>query len=132
MQPQSGARPLRPVLFVDDDPEIRNAFRRLVSAHGLDVDLASNGEEALQAARAKSYAIIVTDHQMPGGPSGPELVARLREQQPQARLMLVTGHSDLAVESCRVPGISLVISKPWDPDALLTLLGVDRSVAEAC
>lgn len=128
MQPQSGARPLRTVLFVDDDPEVRAAFARLVGAHGLEVDLASNGEEALSAAGQKAYAVIITDHQMPGL-SGADLVARLRELQPRARLMLVTGYCDLAVQSCRVPGVSLVISKPWDPDALLSLLGVAPAAA---
>jgi two-component system C4-dicarboxylate transport response regulator DctD len=131
MPHESGARPLRSILFVDDDPEVRNAFQRLVSAHGMVVDLASNGEEALQATSTKAYAVIVTDHQMPGL-SGVELVARLRAVQPQARLVLVTGYCDLAVQSCRVPGVSLVISKPWDPNALLALLGVHQSMAAAC
>lgn len=125
MKHESGARALRSILFVDDDPVVRNAFQRLVSAHGFEVDLASDGEEALQAASKKAFAVIVTDHQMPGV-SGADLVARLRAVQPRARLVLVTGYCDLAVQSCRVPGVSLVISKPWDPDALLALLGVHQ------
>jgi CheY-like chemotaxis protein len=129
MQLQSGTRPLKAILFVDDDPEVRNAFERLVTAHGLHVDLASNGEEALESARERPYAVIVADCQMPGL-SGPELVARLRKIQPNACFMLITGHTDLAVQSCRVPGVSLVISKPWDSDALLALLGVNRKKAE--
>jgi CheY-like chemotaxis protein len=129
MKLQSGTRRLKAILFVDDDPDVRKAFERLVTAHGLHVDLASNGEEAIEAAGEKPYAVIIADYQMPGL-SGPELVARLRKIQPNACFMLITGHTDLAMQSCRVPGVSLVISKPWDPDALLVLLGVNPRKAE--
>lgn len=121
LHPQSGTRSTKPILFVDDDPAVRSAFKRLASAHGFSVDVAPNGDEGLKAARERAYSVIVTDHRMPGL-CGSELVARFRALQPEASLILVTGYSDLAVESCRVPGLFVVISKPWDNNALLTLL----------
>jgi two-component system, NtrC family, nitrogen regulation response regulator GlnG len=109
------------VLFADDDPEVRAAFARTARSSGWVVDLAADGEEALGLAAERSYVVVATDHQMPKL-CGEELVARLRELQPKAAFVMVTGHSELAVASTRTPGVLVVISKPWNNEVLLSIL----------
>lgn len=120
-EPVSRTRLRARVLFVDDDPLVRAAFERVVTPEGWQVDLAATGEHALALARENLYGVMVSDHSLPGM-SGPELISALSQLQPNAGLIMVTAHSDLAVASCRLPGLFVVISKPWDNDALLALL----------
>jgi YesN/AraC family two-component response regulator len=54
--------------------------------------------------------------------TGEQLIARLREQQPNASYIVMSGHCDFAVAACRTPGVSVVISKPWDDETLRTIL----------
>ncbi len=86
----------RKVLIVDDQPEIRDGIARLMRTD-YDVDVASSSEEALRKLRdAGPFAVIVTDHQMPGG-DGVSLLERAREESPDTVRILMTGHADLEV-----------------------------------
>jgi len=65
------------VLFVDDARTVREAFRRLLTQHHYEVDLAANMNEALVKTTEKSFDIAIVDYFMPGG-NGDELCRRLR------------------------------------------------------
>jgi two-component system, sensor histidine kinase and response regulator len=54
------------VLFADDDRSVREALARTLRQHGLLVDLAADGAEALTLAREYRYALVATDYRMPG------------------------------------------------------------------
>ena len=56
------------VLFVDDEPNVRFAFRRLLLRDGIDADLAESGAEALELARDSRYSVVVTDLNADGRP----------------------------------------------------------------
>ncbi len=116
------------VLFVDDDVVTRRAFARALRAQGFIVDLAENGREALALASEYPYALVATDHEMPGI-TGKELIKRLRDLQPDSKFAVVTGLLD-AVEECRdLPEVSAILVKPWRSGELLEL--VKRAVDEA-
>lgn len=116
------------VLFVDDDVVTRRAFARALRAQGFIVDLAGDGREALALASEYPYALVATDHEMPGI-TGKELIQRLRGLQPDSKFAVVTGLLD-AVEECRdLPEVSAILVKPWRSGELLDL--VKRAVDEA-
>lgn len=109
------------VLFADDDPSVRAAIARVLRSHGFLVDLAADGTEALAFAREYPYALVATDHEMPGL-NGTELISSLRQLQPDSRFLLVTGHADAALKGSRLPGVSGVLVKPWHDRELVDLV----------
>ena len=64
------------VLFVDDEPSLRRVAQRYLARLGHRVELAANGEEALQLLQTHRFDVIVTDLRMPGL-GGEELYERL-------------------------------------------------------
>jgi DNA-binding NtrC family response regulator len=109
------------VLYVDDDPLLLKVFSRTVTAAGWAVDVAGNAEAALKLSRKNTYDVVVADHHMPEM-TGEQLISQIRLLQANASYVVVTGHSDLAVAACKTPGTFVVISKPWDTEALLNIL----------
>ncbi|MFZ5891900.1 MAG: putative bifunctional diguanylate cyclase/phosphodiesterase [Myxococcota bacterium] len=116
------------VLFADDDPTVRAAIARVLRSHGFLVDLAADGTEALAFAREYPYALVATDHDMPGL-NGAELIANLRQLQPDSRFLIVTGYADAAQRGSAMPGVSGVLVKPWRDHELLDL--VSHAVEQA-
>ena len=60
-----GARLEAPVLVVDDDPEVRELFRRTLARDDLAVIEAGNGAEALRILREQRPSVILLDLMMP-------------------------------------------------------------------
>ena len=56
----------RPVLVVDDSLTTRMLEKSILESAGYDVDVASSGEEGLDLARRKPFALILCDVEMPG------------------------------------------------------------------
>jgi two-component system chemotaxis sensor kinase CheA len=71
------AAPRLPILIVDDSLTTRMLERSILESAGYEVDLAASGEEGLAKARARRYALFLTDIDMPGI-DGFTFVARIR------------------------------------------------------
>jgi two-component system, chemotaxis family, sensor kinase CheA len=72
------ARPAKlPVLVVDDSLTTRMLEQSILESAGYEVDLAVSGEQALECVRARAYALILVDVEMPGM-DGFTLIERLR------------------------------------------------------
>ncbi|MEU6130545.1 response regulator transcription factor [Saccharopolyspora sp. NPDC047091] len=67
------------VLVVDDEPGVRTALRRGLSAEGMEVTVAVEGVEALRLAATGSFDVVVLDVMLPGL-SGYRVLERLRGQ----------------------------------------------------
>ncbi|MDE1182271.1 response regulator [Paraburkholderia sp.] len=61
----SGARAIGRLLVVDDNADLRDYMRRILSAAGHDVSVAEDGQAALDAARRAPFELIVSDVMMP-------------------------------------------------------------------
>ena len=72
------------VLFVDDEPNILSALRRLVRREAYEALTANGGQEALELLASTQVAVIVSDQRMPGM-MGADFLARSRELAPQCR-----------------------------------------------
>ncbi|MCB1599660.1 MAG: EAL domain-containing protein [Xanthomonadales bacterium] len=87
------------VLFVDDSPTVRIAFKRLLAAEGYQVDTAVSAEDGLVKAQAKDYDIAIVDYFMPGD-NGAMLVKKLRDAPETASILaaIITGtYSDRVI-----------------------------------
>lgn len=111
------------ILFVDDEAAVRTAFARTLQREGLNIELASSPNEAIDFAQKKAYAVIAADYRMPEM-NGLELVEKLRHYQPDATYMLVSGECDLdlAVTAVNEHQLSYVIPKPWNTSEIISVL----------
>jgi PAS domain S-box-containing protein len=107
--PATPLTPLKPpvhsagrVLIADDNADLRDYVGRLLSEH-FDVEVVSDGEEALEAARARRPDVIVTDVMMPNL-DGFGLIRALRED-PDLRTVPVLVLSARAGEEARLEGL---------------------------
>jgi DNA-binding response OmpR family regulator len=82
-----GVRPR--VLVVDDEPGVRRALQRGLSAEGMDVMVAADGPSALEVARTGAYDVIVLDIMIPGL-SGYRVLQRLRAEGVRTPVLLLS------------------------------------------
>ncbi|MCP4644682.1 MAG: PAS domain S-box protein [bacterium] len=82
------------VLLVDDEELVRNVGRTIMERLGYTVLLASDGEEGLDVYERERGRIdaVVLDLSMPRM-SGEEVLQRIREEDPDARIIISSGHS---------------------------------------
>jgi DNA-binding response OmpR family regulator len=82
------------ILVVDDELPIRITMGDLLRRRGYIVETAANGQEALDLIYQRSFAVMLFDLKMPGM-SGLEVAQRAHERQPDAALIILTGHGSL-------------------------------------
>lgn len=80
----------RKILIVDDEAYITDLFSQFFSGRGLIVRKANNGENALKIYETFSPDIVISDIAMPVM-DGIELVDEIRKQNPDQRIILITG-----------------------------------------
>jgi two-component system NtrC family sensor kinase len=80
------------ILVVDDEPEVAEILRELLSQDDHSVDTATDGAVALEKISARAYDAILSDNRMPGL-DGPSLYRQLQRRHPEllSRMILVTG-----------------------------------------
>ncbi len=107
----------RPILVVDDDPEILAMLRDFLESEGLIVRTAANGAEALDALDEVAPALILLDMRMPVL-DGWAFAERYRERELTYPIVVMT-----AAESARrwaeEIGATGYIAKPFDVTELL-------------
>ena len=113
----------RPVLIVEDDPDIAEGLRYNLEREGMAVRVAETGERGLASALDKKNppALILLDLMLPGM-SGTELCRRLR-REPATRRTPIIMLTARASEADRVAGLDLgaddYISKPFSVRELM-------------
>ena len=106
------------VLLVDDDEDLMEIVAERLKNRGMDVDMVDSAEEALRRMQKKHYDAIILDFLMPGL-DGFENIRSIRKQQPDIRIILVTGQM-LADDGCKAirMGADVVLEKPADLEVL--------------
>jgi signal transduction histidine kinase/HPt (histidine-containing phosphotransfer) domain-containing protein/ActR/RegA family two-component response regulator len=114
----------KPVLLVDDNEINQLVAVEILESMGLQVDVAGGGQEAIDAALAGDYALVLMDCQMPEI-DGYQAAREIRRRESGSRLPIVafTAHA-LEEERARVIacGMDDYVSKPIEPDALRRVL----------
>ncbi len=107
------------ILVVDDEEPLRGMMRLTLEAAGYEVGEAGDGPQVLAACRAQGpWDAVVLDQRMPGM-DGLDVLRRLREDDPQACVVMVTAYAsiDLAVDAMKL-GASDFLRKPMTPETL--------------
>ncbi|MDX3904717.1 MAG: sigma-54 dependent transcriptional regulator [Pigmentiphaga sp.] len=108
------------VLFVDDDPAMREANLQTLELAGFRVEVAASGADALARIPADFPGIVVTDVRMPIM-DGLQLFRRLREQDTDLPVILITGHGDIDMAvSAMHEGAYDFLAKPYPAERLAT------------
>jgi signal transduction histidine kinase len=107
------------ILFVEDDPLVREAVVRGLEESGFEVLAAPSGDQALAMLDAGlDIDVVFSDIVMPGRLSGIDLAGILRERRPGLPVVLATGYTD---QRASIPGVQ-VLAKPYEIGQLADLL----------
>lgn len=108
------------VLFVDDEPSILSALRRLFRPLGYRVLLADSARAGLVTLAEEEVDLVVSDMRMPEM-DGAQFFAKVRDQWPGVGRILMTGYADIdsTIAAINQGEIHRYIAKPWDDQDLL-------------
>jgi response regulator RpfG family c-di-GMP phosphodiesterase len=107
------------VLFVDDEPSILSALRRLFRAEGYDIRVANSGREGLEMLEQQPVDLVVSDMRMPEM-DGAQFLEQVCQRWPDAKRLLLTGYADVTstVAAINRGQIWRYIAKPWNDDEI--------------
>src|SRR2546428_29599 len=104
------------ILVVDDEMGILDVLRILLKGEGFDVTTAQGGKAGLEALKGSPPDIVLTDIKMPGV-SGTEILAAVRDQDPETPGILMTAQAPL--QSARADGGFFSLNCGALPESLL-------------
>ena len=106
------------ILVVEDEENQLRALAGFLEKKGFSTDTASSGEGALELIGEKTYDLVLTDQKMEGI-SGLELLKRVKEENPETEVIVLTAFGDVrsAVQATK-EGAYDYLTKPVDLEAL--------------
>jgi signal transduction histidine kinase/CheY-like chemotaxis protein len=141
-RPERGAErqvPLQPltrrrILLVEDNPVNRKVAHRMLEKLGCEIDVAENGQAAVEMVRHGLYDLIFMDCQMPVM-DGFEATRRIRKEEPNEHRTLIIALTANGlredVERCLAAGMNSHLAKPVSLDALQQALSCDSKAMPA-
>jgi len=110
------------LLFIDDEESVRKVFSISLRKEGYEVLTAENGEKGLEVFMQENPPIALVDIKMPGM-DGIEVLRRIKEINPDAEVIIITGHGDMdsAIEALKLDA-SDFLTKPVSDEALSVAL----------
>jgi two-component system copper resistance phosphate regulon response regulator CusR len=77
------------ICLVEDEDKVSSFIKKGLSEHNYEVDIAANGEDALDMILQKNYNLVILDVMLPGM-SGIELCRQVRKHQPQLPVLMLS------------------------------------------
>ena len=108
------------VLFVDDEPNILEGFRRHLRKHVV-IDTATSGEAGLQMLETNGpYAVVVSDMRMPNM-NGSQFLSKVRAVSPDSIRMILSGQADMesTIAAVNDGHIFRFLTKPCSSEQLI-------------
>ena len=92
------------ILVVDDEPGIREFLADALATDNHDVAQAADGMEALRLVYDRAFDLMLTDLRMPGALTGIDLLRKLKSEQPDTEVIVMTAHGSVetAVEAMKL------------------------------
>src|SRR5205809_2173759 len=107
------------ILFVDDEPAIRDLMRIFLEIEGFDVITASDGRHGLEryAENQERVQVVVTDLDMPAM-NGSDMIRQIFEMKPEMKVIVASGREIDAAKSGVSWGAVSCLQKPYTPREL--------------
>ena len=122
------------VLVADDQPDVLEALRWLLTGEGYEPEFVSSTEAVLERLRERPFDLLLMDlnysRDTTSGREGLELIPQVRAHDPSLPIVVMTGWGsvDTAVEAMRL-GAKSFVQKPWEDVTLLEI--VQREIEDA-
>jgi sigma-B regulation protein RsbU (phosphoserine phosphatase) len=122
------------ILVADDQPDVLEALRWLLTGEGYEPEFVSSTDAVLERLRERPFDLLLMDlnysRDTTSGREGLELIPQVRTQDPTLPIVVMTGWGsvDTAVEAMR-RGARSFVQKPWEDVTLLEIL--EREIEEA-
>jgi len=112
-----------PILIVDDELEVRTALLEGLKDQGYSGEAVASGEDALARMAERSFPVVVTDLNMPGGQTGLDLIGVIRHRFPETLCVLITAYAtlDTSIEALKCGAYDL-IQKPFRLSEMVAVL----------
>lgn len=121
------------IMIVDDEENVLKSLKRLFRSapcyyegvvYELDVETYLSPITALASIGNEPYALVLADYRMPEM-DGAEFLRQVRERQPHAVRMILSGYADLngLMKAINEAQIARFIAKPWNDYELITAIG---------
>lgn len=119
------------VIIVDDEEMVIASLKAFLQLEtDFNIQTFTDPEDAARFAESNQVDVAVSDYLMPKM-NGIQLLARLKELQPEASRVLLTGHADKqsAIQAINQVALFQYLEKPWDNAQLLLVVksGVERA-----
>ena len=110
------------ILIIDDDIDLCLLLSRFLTKNGFETETAHSGEKGIAAYKRQRFDVVICDYRL-GDMDGIKLISALKEADPHATIVVITGYSDIktAVEVIKL-GAFDYITKPLIPDEVLAIL----------
>ncbi len=112
------------VLVADSDERVRRSAHGILGRWGCVVETARDAQEALTMARLSTYDAICADIRLPDM-SGYDIFKKLRDAQPQAKVILMTAYGydpSHSIVKAKQEGMTFTLFKPFRIDQLIEAL----------
>jgi signal transduction histidine kinase/DNA-binding response OmpR family regulator len=102
------------ILVVDDEPQVVQIFHELLAQRGYDVEVSSDGDDAIHRVTDGRFDLVLTDINLPGV-DGLEVVRAAKAADKDTCVILITGYASTttAIDALR-QGAYDYITKPFD------------------
>ncbi|MGA7238387.1 MAG: response regulator [Bryobacteraceae bacterium] len=119
------------ILIADDEDMVITSIKAFLQLDGdFEVHGFTDPEEAARFAASNPVDVAVSDYLMPKM-NGIQLLAKIKDSQPEASRVLLTGHADKqsAIEAINQVALFQYLEKPWDNAQLLLVIqsGAERA-----
>ncbi|MBW1743216.1 MAG: response regulator [Deltaproteobacteria bacterium] len=110
------------LLLVDDEVDFLKSLSERLSLRDFEVTTASEGKQAIKAAKKGHFDVAILDLRMPGM-DGTEVLKVLKDKHKWLEVVMLTGHGsvDSAVEAGKL-GAFGYLEKPYEFDNLVGML----------
>lgn len=111
------------IAIVDDDAQVLDGLKTLLTGWGLDV-VAADGSESLCAQLTHAPDVLLTDWRLAQGETGQHVVNKLVARFPGARIQVLVITGDISMDGQEISGLSQLpaLHKPVKPARLRALL----------
>ena len=116
------------ILVMDDEAALRQLLKRILNHFGCDVELASNGDEAVEAymnafESDAPFDIVIVDLVVSEGMGGIETVEQIRKFDKNVKVIVASGHlSETMLDELKSEGFNGSLPKPFKMDELEAVL----------
>lgn len=105
------------LLLIEDDPQIQKYLQALLAKHQYDVLVAADGLSGVNFAEDPTIKLLLVDLNLPGLPTGLDLIQTLRQKRPDCPIVVISGFlTPERLKTLERMGVSDFLTKPFEVD----------------